>query len=70
VQTGIGLAIGIPAGVAATSTLASLLYGVTARDPLVFAQAALVLLVSAAIAAILPARRAASIDPARALRAE
>ena len=40
------------------------------RDPLVFAEAALVLASSAAIAAFIPARRAASIDPARALRSE
>ena len=69
-QTGLGLLIGLPIAALATATLASLLYGVQARDPVVFAQAALVLVVSAALAAILPARRAASIDPARALRSE
>jgi ABC-type antimicrobial peptide transport system permease subunit len=56
--------------VLAAGTLASLLFGVTSRDPLVFAQAALVLLLSAAVAALIPARRAASIDPARALRSD
>ena len=69
-QTGIGVLIGVPAAVAATSALASLLFGVTPRDPIVFAQAALVLLVSAVLAAVIPARRAASIDPARALRTD
>ena len=69
-QTGLGVLIGVPAAVAATSTLASLLFGVTSRDPIVFAQAALVLLVSAVLAAVIPARRAASIDPARALRSD
>ncbi len=69
-QTGLGLLIGLPIAALATATLASLLYGVKPRDPVVFAQAALVLIVSAALAAILPARRAASIDPARALRSE
>ena len=69
-QTGIGLLVGLPLALVATSALASLLFGVTPRDPLVFAQAALVLLVSAALAAALPARRAASIDPARALRTD
>jgi ABC-type antimicrobial peptide transport system permease subunit len=62
--------IGIPAALAATSALASLLFGVTARDPIILAQAALVLLVSAVLAAVVPARRAASIDPARALRSD
>jgi ABC-type antimicrobial peptide transport system permease subunit len=62
------LLIGLPLALLATGALASLLFGVTSRDPIVFAEAALVLLLSAALAAVLPARRAASIDPARALR--
>jgi macrolide transport system ATP-binding/permease protein len=69
-QTSIGLIVGLPLAVLAAGTLASLLFGVTSRDPLVFAQAALVLLLSAAVAALIPARRAASIDPARALRSD
>ncbi|PYR28484.1 MAG: ABC transporter substrate-binding protein [Acidobacteria bacterium] len=69
-QTAIGLIIGLPLAVLAAGTLASLLFGVTSRDPLVFAQAALVLVLSAAVAALVPARRAASIDPARALRSD
>jgi predicted permease len=67
-QTGIGLLIGLPLTMLAAGTLASLLFGVTPRDPVVFAEAALVLVLSAAAAAFVPARRAASIDPARALR--
>jgi predicted permease len=69
-QTAIGLLIGLPAAAVASASLASLLYGVQPRDPVVFAEAALVLATSGALAALLPARRAASIDPARALRAE
>jgi len=69
-QTAIGLIVGLPLAVLAAGTLASLLFGVTSRDPLVFAQAALVLVLSAAVAALVPARRAASIDPARALRSD
>jgi len=69
-QTGIGLLIGLPAAAVASATLASLLYGVKPRDPVVFAEAALVLAISAVLAALLPARRAASIDPATALRSE
>jgi macrolide transport system ATP-binding/permease protein len=69
-QTGMGLLIGLPAAALATATLASLLYGIQPRDPVVFMKAALVLAVAAVLAALLPARRAASIDPARALRSE
>jgi len=68
VQTGMGLLIGLPLALLMTGALATFLFGVWARDPMVFAEAALVLLVSAAAAAILPAHRASSIDPARALR--
>src|SRR5947207_387765 len=69
-QTGIGLLLGLPLALAAAGTLASLLFEVKPRDPLVFAQAAFVLASSALVAAFIPARRAASIDPARALRSE
>ena len=69
-QTGLGLLIGLPLALAAAGTLGSLLFEVRPRDPLVFAEAALVLASSAVIAAFIPARRAASIDPARALRSE
>jgi macrolide transport system ATP-binding/permease protein len=69
-QTGIGLLVGLPMAGLATGAMASLLFGVTAHDPMVFARAALVLVLSAAVAAVVPARRAASIDPARALRSD
>ena len=69
-QAGLGVAIGLPLTLLATSALASQLFGVTAHDPLVFVEAASVLIVSAALAAVLPARRAACIDPARALRTD
>jgi ABC-type antimicrobial peptide transport system permease subunit len=69
-QTGLGLSIGLPLALAAAGTLGSFLFEVRPRDPLVFAEAALVLASSAVIAAFIPARRAASIDPARALRSE
>jgi putative ABC transport system permease protein len=64
--------VGIIAGAAvsywATRYVASLVYGFSARDPLTFAAAALFLVVVSALAVWLPARRAARIDPARALR--
>jgi ABC-type lipoprotein release transport system permease subunit len=49
-------------------TLSSLLYGVTPTDPAAFAVAPAILLAVAALACWLPARRAARLDPARALR--
>ena len=48
----------------------SLLFGVGASDPLTFALVALVLVAAAGAASYLPARRAAAVDPALALRAE
>ena len=69
-QTGIGLLLGLPLAALAAGTLASLLFGVSPWDPMVFTQAALVLVSSAAFAAVVPARRAAWIDPARALRSD
>jgi ABC-type antimicrobial peptide transport system permease subunit len=50
--------------------MASLLYGVSGYDPFAFISAILVLAFFAAIAGFIPARRAASIDPMRALRTE
>src|SRR5262249_8200958 len=49
-QTGAGLIAGLPVALLATGALSSLLFGVTARDPMVFGRAALVLLASAAVA--------------------
>jgi len=65
-----GAAIGLVAAVALTRLMSSLLYGVTATDPLTFGAVALLLLVVAAGAAWLPARRATSVDPLIALRSE
>jgi predicted permease len=68
------LAIGTLAGTAAALMLgrlvAGLLFGVAANDPVTLAMAALVLATAATVAAFLPARRAASLDPMRALRNE
>jgi ABC-type lipoprotein release transport system permease subunit len=50
--------------------LTSMLFGITPSDPETLATVALLLLVVAAGAAYLPARRATAIDPAKALRAE
>jgi ABC-type lipoprotein release transport system permease subunit len=50
--------------------MASLLYGVSPRDPAVFAVTTLALLASALVACWLPARRAARLSPVEALRAQ
>ena len=67
-QAAIGLAIGVPLAILAASTLTSQLYGVDTKDPSVFGIATLALIVTAAIAAALPARRAAAVNPTKALR--
>ena len=66
----IGVAIGLAGAFASTRLLASLLYEVSAIDPLIFSLAVIVLMAVATLAAYLPAQRAASIDPLRALRTE
>ena len=65
-----GLAIGIPAGIAALRLVSSRLFGVAAADPLTIVSVAAVLIAIAELAIFGPARRAASVDPAVALRAE
>jgi predicted permease len=69
-HTLLGLAFGVPATLLAARALSGLLYGVSAWDARAIVLAAVVLLGSAAAAALAPARRAAAIDPARALRSE
>jgi predicted permease len=70
IQTAIGLAIGVPLALLAGRALSTQLYEIGRADPLVLSGAALILLLSAILAAVLPARRAASVDPTRALRSE
>ncbi len=69
-QVGIGLAIGIPAAIGAGYLIASQLFGVRPWNPLLLGGATALLGLAALVAAVLPARRAASIDPMQALRSE
>ena len=64
----IGLVIGLAGAVLFARLIQTQLYGVSPTDPMTFAGAALVLIVVAMMAAWLPARRAARIDPSLALR--
>ncbi len=69
-QVVIGLAVGIPAALLAGRLMTKLLYRVTGYDPLAFSAAIVLLAFCALLAAFIPARRAVSIDPIRALRTE
>jgi ABC-type antimicrobial peptide transport system permease subunit len=63
-----GIALGSLASLGATRYLASLMYGVTAHDPVTFGTVALLLVIVAVCASWIPARRATRIDPLVALR--
>jgi predicted permease len=67
---GIGLVIGIGASLAATRLMSSLLYNVSATDPLTFAAVGVLLVIVALAACWIPARRAMRTDPAVTLRYE
>jgi putative ABC transport system permease protein len=66
VGTGLGLAVAL----ASTKAMQSVLFGVTATDPATYATAMLLLLLIAVAASVVPARRAASVEPTVALRQE
>jgi ABC-type antimicrobial peptide transport system permease subunit len=66
----VGVVVGLAAAFALARVLASLLFGVTARDPIVFAVVPLLLTLVAIVGSWIPARAAARIDPMIALRAE
>jgi predicted permease len=67
---GAGIVLGLAAAAGFTHLMSSLLFGVTALDPLTYAIVPALLLVVSVLASYLPARRAMVIDPVRALRGE
>ena len=70
VVAGTGVAVGVVGAIATTRLASSLLYGVSARDPITIGSVALALLVVSALANYIPARRASRVDPLLALRQE
>jgi putative ABC transport system permease protein len=67
---GIGIVVAIPCSILLAKLLQSQLFGVSTTDPLVLAAVVLAITVVALVAAIVPARRASTVDPTTALRAE
>jgi predicted permease len=69
-QMAIALAIGIPITIAAGRAMAAQLFGVKPYDPRILLLTTVALVIAAFLAAVIPARRAATLDPIRALRVE
>jgi predicted permease len=67
---GTGVAVGVPAVLASTRLVSSLLFGLKPADPLSLSGAVVLMVVVAALAAFIPARRATKVDPMAALRCE
>ena len=66
----IGVMLGLAGAYAATRVLQTLLFGVSATDPIVFGSAAIALAVVALLASWIPARAATRVDPMTAVRAD
>jgi len=68
--SGVGVVVGVIVAAALGRSMSSLLFGITPLDPAAYIAAIGVILLAAALASYLPARRAATIDPMKTLRAE
>ncbi len=66
----LGVGVGVIVAVASTRVLSTMLYGISALDPLVFVATSLTLLAVGALASYVPARRASLVDPVESLRGE
>jgi ABC-type antimicrobial peptide transport system permease subunit len=66
---GVGVAIGLTAALVGVRMLSAFLYGISPHDTLTFIAVPVVILAVAAVACLVPARRAARVDPLTALRA-
>jgi putative ABC transport system permease protein len=67
---GAAIAVTIPLAVAGSNAVRSQLFGVSIADPAIYGAGILVIALVAMVAGFIPARRAASVDPAKALRNE
>ncbi len=68
--TGIGVVIGVGVAIVAVRLMSSLLFKVSPADPITYAAVCIGLIATTALASYLPSRRAATVDPVEALRAE
>jgi ABC-type antimicrobial peptide transport system permease subunit len=66
----VGLAIGLITSILAARFIKSLLFGISPLDPVTYVVVPLILAAAVALASYIPARRAAKLDPVKALRAE
>ena len=66
----IGLAVGLPAAFALARVMASVVFGISPRDPLTFATLPIAIVGVTLLACYLPARRAARVDPVVAIRTD